>query len=62
MRVYKLLYLLAYLLNPVTVRTMYNRACRCQDIFGQQVYRVGQKSKLLILSEHVNETEKTGGM
>jgi len=25
------------------------------------VYRVGQKSKLLILSKYVNETEKTGG-
>jgi len=26
------------------------------------VYRVGQKSKLLILSEYVNKTEKIGGM
>ena len=25
------------------------------------VYRVDQKSKLLILSKYVNETEKTGG-
>jgi len=25
-------------------------------------YRVGQKSKLLILSEYVNKTEKIGGM
>jgi len=25
------------------------------------VYRVGQKSKLLILSEYVNKTEKIGG-
>ena len=26
------------------------------------VYRVGEKSKLLILIEYVNETEKIGGM
>jgi len=26
------------------------------------IYRVGQKSKLLILSEYVNKTEKIGGM
>ena len=26
------------------------------------MYRVGQKSKLLILSEYVNKTEKLGGM
>jgi len=26
------------------------------------LYRVGQKSKLLILSEYVNKTEKIGGM
>ena len=26
------------------------------------MYTVGQKSKLLILSEHVNKTGKTGGM
>jgi len=29
---------------------------------GQRVYRVGQKSKLLILSEYVNKTEKIGGV
>jgi len=28
----------------------------------QTNYRVGQKSKLLILSEYVNKTEKIGGM
>ena len=27
-----------------------------------EAYRVGQKSKLLILSEYVNKTEKLGGM
>jgi len=27
-----------------------------------QIYRVGQKSKLFILSEFVNKTEKMGGM
>ena len=26
------------------------------------IYRVGQKSKLLILSEYLNKTEKIGGM
>jgi len=26
------------------------------------MYRVGQKSKMLILSEYVNKTEKIGGM
>jgi len=26
------------------------------------IYRVGQKSKLLILSEYVNKTDKIGGM
>jgi len=26
------------------------------------IYRVGQKSKLLILSKYVNKTEKIGGM
>jgi len=29
---------------------------------ARAIYRVGQKSKLLILSERVNNTEKTGGM
>ena len=28
---------------------------------GSGIYRVDQKSKLLILSEHVNKTEKIGG-
>jgi len=27
-----------------------------------KIYRVGQKSKLLVLSEHVNKTEKIRGM
>jgi len=27
-----------------------------------ELYRVGQKSKLLIFSEYVSETEKIGGM
>jgi len=29
---------------------------------ARAIYRLGQKSKLLILSERVNNTEKTGGM
>jgi len=29
---------------------------------SRQLYRVGQKSKLLILSEYVNKTDKTEGM
>ena len=29
---------------------------------ARAIYRVGQKSKLLGLSERVNNTEKTGGM
>jgi len=28
---------------------------------GSGIYRVDQKRKLLILSEHVNKTEKIGG-
>jgi len=32
-----------------------SRSCRVA------LYRVGQKSKLLILSEYVNKTEKIGG-
>jgi len=30
-------------------------------IIVSSFYRVGQKSKLLILSEYVNKTEKLGG-
>jgi len=32
------------------------------SIKQQMLYRVGKKSKLLILSEYVNKTEKIGGI
>ena len=38
--------------------------CNAQSVYSRMnsIYRVGQKSKLLILSEYVNKTEKIGGM
>ena len=40
-----------------------SRANHSDILAGVHVkYRVGEKSKLLILSEHVNKTEKIGGM
>jgi len=30
-------------------------------LYVNQTYRVGQKSKLLILSEYISKTEKIGG-
>ena len=35
---------------------------RAMAKFSKSIYRVGQKSKLLILSEYVNNTETVGGM
>ena len=34
---------------------------RLIDAYKNYMYRVGQKSKLLILSEYVSKTEKTAG-
>ena len=34
---------------------------RLVDAYKNYMYRVGQKSKLLILSEYVSKTEKTAG-
>jgi len=36
--------------------------CKVELLRRLTVYRVGQKSELLILSEYVNKTEKIGGM
>jgi len=33
----------------------------CNNLLNTFIYRVGEKSKLLILSEYVNKTEKIGG-
>jgi len=43
--------------------SMHLSVCVCmRGSVSPAVYRVGQTSKLLILSEYVNKTERIGGM
>jgi len=49
-------------LQSATLARLAAPLAACVQQYSSVMYRVGQKSKLLILSEYVDKTEKTGGM